>query len=247
MSELVPTIKLIIKGKKIPERQFRIAIEAFFDLVSEIQESIAGKKSKIKWLVSVSSGSAEVHLTPELYSGLENYFPQITSALSDGIAGIKNPDFRPLHYSDKALESVRKLSGTIDPTSKEIEDVLISTNGKGVSLSPNVMFNIDALLQIKREEYGSIEGRLDLISSRKGYHFFITDLVRNHAIKCDFPESMKEKILDSFNKRVYVFGLIKYRKGNVPFSIELQYIKPIKEQSKLPTADDVYGILKGLN
>jgi hypothetical protein len=245
--EFNPSIKLKIEGNRIPEKQFRNAIESFFDLVDEISQSVTGKTQKVKWLVSVKPGSVEIHLSSDQKTKQAEYVPRIAAIIDEGIKGIAKPDFKSQYYSDKALESIRRMAISVDPSKEEIEAISISVNGKGTFLTPEMIVNIDSLLEIKREEYGSIEGRLDLISSRKGYHFFITDNIRNHPVKCDFPEIMKERILASFNKKVYIFGLIKYRKGNIPYSIQLQYIKTIKDQNLLPTADEVFGILKGIN
>jgi hypothetical protein len=47
----------------------------------------------------------------------------------------------------------------------------------------------------------------------------------------------------SRGKQVEVFGLIHYRKNGTPISIEAEHIVRLPDDSELPTAEDVRGIL----
>ena len=50
--------------------------------------------------------------------------------------------------------------------------------------------------------------------------------------------------LDKFRKRVEVSGIIHYRKNGMPISIEAEQIIALPDDSELPTAEDVRGILR---
>jgi len=54
---------------------------------------------------------------------------------------------------------------------------------------------------------------------------------------------MIDDVLGSFRKRVEIEGRIHYRRNGTPISIEAFEIEVLPDDSDLPTADDVRGIM----
>ena len=63
-------------------------------------------------------------------------------------------------------------------------------------------------------------------------------------VRCYFPEELLPSVFERFRKRVEVSGLIHYRKNGAPISIEAEHIVGLPDDSELPTAEDVRGILR---
>ena len=95
-------------------------------------------------------------------------------------------------------------------------------------------------------DYGTIEGRLEAIQESRGtLQFFIRDAMLRLRVRCYFPEELLPAVFDKFRKRVEVSGVIHYRKNGTPVSIEAEQIIGLSDDSELPTAEDVRGILRG--
>lgn len=63
-------------------------------------------------------------------------------------------------------------------------------------------------------------------------------------VRCYFPEELLPEVFDKFRKRVEVSGIIHYRRNGTPISIEAEHILALPDDSELPTAEDVKGILR---
>jgi hypothetical protein len=94
------------------------------------------------------------------------------------------------------------------------------------------------------KDYGGLEGKLEILNKRKKLHFVICDFINDKPVRCNFSEELMNKALACFGKRVYVFGLIKYKKNGEPISIEVEKFKAFKTEKELPTALELLGIYK---
>jgi hypothetical protein len=94
-------------------------------------------------------------------------------------------------------------------------------------------------------DYGTIEGRLESIQESYGtLQFYIRDAMLRQRVRCYFPEELLPEVFDTFRKRVEVSGVIHYRKNGTPVSIAVEQILGLPDDSELPTAEDVRGILR---
>jgi hypothetical protein len=94
-------------------------------------------------------------------------------------------------------------------------------------------------------DYGTIEGRLETIQEvHGGLQFHIRDAMLRQKVRCYFPEELLPEVFEKFRKRVEVSGLIHYRKNGAPIGIDAERIQPLPDDSELPTAEDVRGILR---
>jgi len=237
-------IVLELEGKKITAERFKLAIKAFFGFIDELANQVTKKRKAIRWIVSVEPGSINLRASPELPKPNPSLLSTLFEIIDNGINIIENKDERPPYFSDEALTSIKELASVIDIKNRELDHIRIWTNGNKNILSFKTVENINSILKIHREELGSIEGKLQVISERRGFHFIVYDSLKDRPVRCYFDNKDIEKILTAFGKRVYVFGLIKYRKEQEPFSIQVKDFRIFPSQDELPTAKDVRGILR---
>lgn len=115
---------------------------------------------------------------------------------------------------------------------------------KPISLEPTIASAIREEGRSDYTDYGTIEGRLETIQESYGnLQFFIRDMILRQRVRCYFPEELLSEVFSNFRKRVEVSGLIHYRKSGAPISIEAEHIIPLPDDSELPTAEEVRGIL----
>jgi hypothetical protein len=71
----------------------------------------------------------------------------------------------------------------------------------------------------------------------------IRDDILKQTVRCFFPEDMLPQAFENFRKRVEVSGMVHYRRNGVPISIDVAQIEPLPDDTELPSANEVRGIL----
>jgi len=102
----------------------------------------------------------------------------------------------------------------------------------------------DEVLGYKYEAYGSLEGKLQTISSKAGLHFVLYDALTDKPIRCVLKSNLLPTALKASNKRVYAFGNLKYNSNNEPVSITVQKLRVFSDNADIPTLEEMRGILK---
>lgn len=245
---MIKPIKLALEltGDRISTRNFKNAIENFFSFVDDVSSQMTEKRRPFRWNVNFKEGSILLNLIPDPRKEDIPRIPKIINEIENGIGMIGRGE-RPINYTDETLSYLRELAITITPKEKGINKINIFTNGNKNELTTKVIPQIDSMLLIRREDFGSFEGKLEVISTRGGYHFNLYEFINDYPIKCIFKEDMIGKVLKAFGKRAYVFGLIKYKKGGMPSSIHVEKLRVFREKHEIPAAKDVLGILKETN
>jgi hypothetical protein len=113
-----------------------------------------------------------------------------------------------------------------------------------VNIGSVIAKNVQADWESDYFDVGTIEGRLETISDATGgIKIRIRDYLYPKPINCIVPESMVQKALGSFRRRVEVEGKIHFRRDGTPISIEAMNIDVLPEDDDLPSAADVRGIM----
>lgn len=236
-------LKLEIDGPKITADKFARGVNAFVHLIGDVADNVADKRNALRWIVSVEPGSILIKVIPESDKAPSDIIPSTIKAIGDGIDVIENRAERPRYFSDNALKNVQELASILDGTNQGLESVKIWMNGKPNSLSNKSIANIKALLETYTTAIGSVEGKLEMITERGGLLFNVYDFLTDTPVKCSFKEELIPQITSAFGKRVSVYGVIKYRRGGIPISIQVENFR-VLGRDKLPTFEDVRGILK---
>jgi len=242
MSDQKENIRLELKGEKIISDIFTDSINAFFDLINEISKSAIGEEENIPWFVKVEKGSINIIAEPKEKELSDRYL--FNKVINDGLKVINKGSKRPQYFTDIALKKLKKLAKSSESKEGGIQKINIWTNGEPNKLSQNIVKNVDKILSHAYKAYGTIEGRLLLISDKKKFKFEIYDDLLDVSVRCYFKKEKIENILKAFRKRVSVRGLINYRHDGVPISIKVDDFQQFKDNSELPSAYDVLGILR---
>ena len=229
-----------LEGENISSRSFKKAIDSFLGYIENLSSQLREEK-RLNWIISVEPGSICFKLHPD------SHVPAIISSVQNGIRQIAQKDERPAYYSNEILTHLKTLTRLTKWKISGIKRIAIISNGTEQEMTKTMATNIESILKVQREEYGSFEGTLKIISAVAGLHFQLYEFVHGRAIRCWMDEQLTQKALKAFNKRVYVFGLIQYSKGGIPGSIKVEDLRELKEEKDLPSANDVLGILKDLS
>ena len=107
----------------------------------------------------------------------------------------------------------------------------------------NVYNHASQVLYGDHEDTGTVEGVLDVVSVHNGYEFCVSEVLYGKTIKCFVSESLLDKALRYFKKRVEVDGLIRYDKNGFPKSVEATNMVEFPSPEEIPHFSELKGIL----
>lgn len=246
-----PALTLKLDGK-ITADKFVQAVESFIELVDDVAAQVMADPAvravpvrgerikKLQWVVSVTKGSINLAVAPDTVTPASR---AAVRAVSSGLRQVGKRAERPKYFTDAALNRARDLATLTDSNLTMAAVKAAPSTGKPLSLLPVIAQNVTSILASHIKDYGSIEGRLEMISLRNGPHFTIYDALTDKGIQCHIPTDKLDEVWQSFGKRIAVSGLIRYRRtSGEPLSIEVEELRTFPDRSRLPTANDVYGI-----
>jgi len=234
-------LTLHIDGRRITADRFSRAIDAFFEVVTEVTEAVTGESRAVDWIVSVAPGSINLGVAAEPRKDKART-NEVVYALYSGFQELsKKSSSRPDFFTDTALEKTRELIKIQD--GKAVSAIQIRRSNSRVTLNQKVLINVERILGGTLSEVGTLEGKLEMISARGGFHAGVWDALTDRPVRCNIPPGLTDRAMRAFKKRVAVSGTIRYRNTGEPLSIDVEELEIFPETDKLPTAEDVYGIL----
>jgi hypothetical protein len=233
-------------GENLSPERFMAAARAFFGYVEEISRTLTPDDRPLRWIVRVREGSALLAVDPAVATPPE-VAHAIYSRAERGIRHLIERDIEDSGLPEPALRHLRTLSEMTEagPNKAPPVPIRIWIEKKPITFEPAIASVIREEGRADYNDYGTIEGRLETIQESYGtLQFYLRDAMLRQKVRCYFPEELLPEIFDNFRKRVEVSGIIHYRKNGTPISIEAEQIIGLPDDSELPTAEDVRGILR---
>ena len=242
--ELPHYVILNIEGDRIPARKFRYSIDLFYDFINEVADNVAGIKKAVDWSVSLKGGSVKLLNKPESKKIDQARLMFILNVIDNGIEIIKTQKKRPPFFTDRSLEIIQDLAIIPRKEPEGINNIQLIIQNKKYDLDHKISENIETIMEYKYKALGSIEGKLETISERRGLKFIVYDSLTDRPIRCIFDDELLSEITNAFGKRVYVYGIVYYVKSGIPQTIRVKELKIFPEEHELPSPSEIYGILK---
>lgn len=240
MNENKITLKL--DSKEVPLTQFKSMVTAFFDLIEAVGKE-ASEISPIHWSIAVKEGSQVVIAYGKseddtmLHDVIENSIPNGLRVLESGCENL------PRHFNSRAVQAARKLASHRG-VGDNIIPISIQTGKKRTNITSKTVASADVLMGFSYQSYGSIEGRLKMLSdSEGGVKFAIFQKLYKRSVSCNVPNELVENAVMHFRKRVIVTGRIQYDRKGKAISMRATHIEGLPENDNLPSLSEVRGIL----
>jgi hypothetical protein len=213
-------------------------------LVQEIARA-TDPEAKFEWVVDTISRNSPAVLAirpvkpSETHSQYAYNAGDMAAEIGTGLQRLLAGE-RPAHFTDRALEKVRDLT-----TYRELSTVSFGLEGLQVDMGPDVRGTVDRLLGPAVSSLGAIEGRLESISVHNNRRSFsIYDLLTGQRIICYFGRRITaEKIGAAVERRVSVYGEIRYRSNGSIISVDAQDIEVLQREDELPPPETARGTL----
>lgn len=233
-------ITLEIDEEVISIADFQKATDNFLGLVKEVSKQVAGHKVDSEdWSVKVYAGSIGVGVL----AGSSNSYSDLTRAVL--VSGIRSlaEGVRPIEFTDKAIECAKGLSSLFKKTKLEPNVRIWSKTQESVQMERRVAESAESLLAVAYEEDGAVDGVLQKLDGHGKLQFVIYDVIDDRSVKCEIKDSLLSQALHSFNKRVEVIGVVKYRKDGMPVAIQASRIVNFPEAAEIPSLDQMRELL----
>lgn len=239
-------IELSLDGDYVDAKLFLQGVEAFIGLIKEVSSVVSAGGTKVNWLVKVREGSNVVGAYPSGAEGSLESGKLCINDIENGLKKLEERAERPRNFTDDALKRVRALSDIVGTSGSRIDIVQINAFGVSTRITHQSYANVEKILEGHVVSFGSVEGKLRLISDIRGSHVAIEDSITHKNIRCNIDPDDMDEISKHFGKRVSISGLVKYRNDGEIVSVKTHEYRFLGDRL-LPSADDVKGILRDLH
>lgn len=238
----IPTDLTLEIGENLSPDAFVAAARAFFSYVDEVSKSVSADGETVDWTVRVREGSHLIGVTP---ASLGAPVPlAIYHAVAAGVGALAEGRLGDTRLSETALRNLRVLSEFTDGTRGKPVPMKIWVQRKPLTVNPEIAHVIREDQKVAYEAYGTVEGRLRAIQDRGSVTLQIKDDLLGLTVACYVKDDLLPTAFKSFRRRVEVTGLIHYRRNGSAASIEASSIVQLPEDSELPGAEEVRGLLR---
>ncbi len=245
------TITLSIDGDEISAQVFRQKVNAFLDMLHNIDRNVTeeiGKPSatSVKWVLeSIHYGSPVVmtlRADPIRGDVDETVGDQVITTTAAGLqqfgSVIPTGDLPP-YFTFSVLEDIHALTHIAQDG---ITGITVSTPEQHVELTKQIRANTERFLRPIFQHTGSVEGVLQMVSVAGGVpRFSVRDRLSGRAIRCTVPKERLPDVLAVFDRRVTVFGRVRTNERGDVLSIHMEDVQAFHREDELPSIRQVAG------
>jgi hypothetical protein len=238
------TIKLGEGQQRVSIETLTQALENALDILRNVGNDFAPSDATVRWEVVAASMRSPLTLAfaPRVQGGHNGHIgAKLIGACVSGIRQVEKKAILPPHFNEAALNAVQRLHQV---AAGDGAKVTVSSNGKRpITLTPKTVEHVKAIVAKARiyVDYGTIEGRLEILSVHQHDSFFLFETLTNKRIECIVAdeEQFKEAISLLLKRtRVAVTGMIKYR-NHEPKTLNVENIRRLKGSNELPQSKDM--------
>lgn len=235
-------ITLELDEEEITVQEFGSAFEHFLGLVREVTKAVTPRRHPI-WLVKIYPGSAGIGFYPKVGVLTADEMSVVRQAILSGVQQLEEGK-RPVQFTDRAIDHARGIAKAFKSRQRPARLRIWNQNKKSIQIKPAIEETAAKLLEPVYEDYGSVEGTLEILSGHGKFELVVYDPIRGHAIKCEVGEVEIKDALNSFMRRVEIFGKVRYRRDGMPVSVKVEKIIAFPSKDELPSLDEIRGILQ---
>lgn len=240
--QLESEMALEVSGGEVTPEKFLAGCRAFFGLVNVVSTEETGGK-RVGWVVQVHEGSNFVGLQPRPGYPTAT-IESIKRKVYTGVTTLETGGPIPENFPEPAIRYLQQLGSIVGRTTRDNTRIRVWIKHEPQPVSQKTAANAADLLGWKYQDYGSVEGVLQVVSAHRGLQFVIYEPLWNKPIRCYVGDDLIERALANFRRRVEVYGAVHYRKDGQPVSVEADEIIPFPSRGELPDFRQLRGVLR---
>lgn len=243
------TLRVTVQGRLGEMSALTVAavLQRSIRVLQNLDRRISGRSGgTAEWVIAgLSEGSASFLLAsrprPKV---IEDVGSLAVYRFTGGITQIENTGGIPAYFSPDDVSSVRAIVREFGRDG--VSGVLYGVDdGEPVQLTPTSKPELDRLIGKSYHAFGSIEGRIELVSiQNRGRRFNITQDRTFRAVKCTLPEDVQSTVIHAMDdrRRVVATGLITYNSRDEAIALRLtEPLRFLGTAAELPTSQDLGG------
>jgi len=249
MSDAALEVRLGGKPGGISERAFTGTLDNVTRALEELDRILEPRRtSRPVWNVTHTAwetdGSARVQLTPDLRSSSSRSFEEVSRPTAELWGGIRSLDRLPEipnMFTESVVERVSSLRGLIDRPRSGLASIalvplMVDSPRPPADVSESVHSNAQAAIAAASLSYGSLIGRLDLISARGRYRKIGLYADGGVAVNCNVDKIPYPELFALFDQRVAAIGLLRRNASGQPVRLDVDSIERIPESAVVGSA-----------
>ncbi len=186
-------------GGDIPFDEFTRTMERFHRLVALLTQDLGGN-AQISWTVDdLLIGSAVVSIRGE--ADQEDAVERIARAYA--VIGESLEHNEPIPYSPHIVQAAKSLTKVLNG---HITSIQFEAGGSVATVTSTVSVEQATGLI---GAYGSIEGRVETLTSRRGLGFTLYDLLHDRAVRCHLQPEQADPVREAWDRRAIVSGWVR--------------------------------------
>jgi len=210
-------------GGDIPLDQFALTIERFQRLIDLLTQEVS-QDVDITWIVDeLFAGSAVITIRGKAEQS--EAIERVGRAYS--VIGQSLEHHQPIPYSPQIARAAENLTTVLNG---QITSIQFEAGNEVATVTSSVPVEQAAGLI---GAYGSVEGRVETLTSRRGLGFTLYDLLTDRAVRCHLEPAQAESVRDAWDHRAIVRGWIR----RDPTSGRPVSINPVRSIETVPEVE----------
>lgn len=223
------------------------AEDSFLNAAVDVGRAVTDRRGQpIRWLLAHASTNGVIQLrvrpVPDDDAVMPSQMGSVVNALVGGFATIEREPTRPDFFSDNALERAEELGALAG----DLGAFRVTNGAVSTEVTEGTARHVRELLGPAYHAYGSIDGYIERVNLHDRKTFTVYDALTDRPTRCEFGNRVPvERIANALahQTRVEVYGSINYRSDDHIESMLVDTLYEFPPADRLPSADDVRGIL----
>lgn len=228
-------------------KTFITALRYFTGILRELDSAITNDpKGTVFWSIELLSKQSPATVGFRGYSSLieTNPIPKIQHDCIKGINLLTTEGERLPTYSNAVMTDILHLTNLQRTRRKDrLSLIKVYKNGHEAIIDSTTRENTQLLMEGAYESESSIVGNLDSITIHSGNEFRVWEEITGYAVTCRFPKHLLQSVKDALGNRVLVYGDVKRNHRGQPILINVHGFESYTEESKLPTIEEMSGLV----
>ena len=242
-------IKFTIEGKPgaVTLSAFLVAVQKQLAILRDVDAALSGKPDGVlQWYVSdLSLGSYAVGAVSRIerddVSVPLNHANNVVRTYRNGLRLIEDKGDSPEYFTDTGIRAARDAFQLIGRQGVSGYRVT-ATRAKPIEITARSAVHAEELIKPGRTVYGSVEGKLNVISIQGSkWRFVVFTTLAKKGVSCIFPKDRLAEVTASLGKRMLVSGMLTYNRKGEPQKVNDADWRVLRERSDLPTTEEMFG------
>jgi hypothetical protein len=241
-------LRVTIEGERgaISLDTFATVIRNTFDILADLDSAVSFQpQGSAHWfVVDASFGSLVIAIEPKSKLRDIDYSPKVAEAFVSGLAHIQREHTTPPYFSDYGLRKIQGLAKSLGKDGAKAVIVQDVERQASAMIRPEVTTDISQLINIRYQEIGSVEGRLEMVSIHGVPRFTVYHAITQRSIRCKFAlKEFLDVVKEALGRRVIVAGTVHCNYKYEPVRVDLQKLTILRKEEELPSAKELRGMI----